>query len=102
MAAHGIFHYLVVLGAAEEDADAGVFVGAFAVAVECLQVEGQFAHVFRFKAAGFEFKRHETLQVTMVEEQIKFKILIAHLHTNPFSDICKAVAQFHEEFPQVA
>ena len=63
MAADVIFHYLVVLGAAEEDADAGVFGGAFAIAVECPQVEGQLARVFRFKAAGFQLKRREALQV---------------------------------------
>jgi hypothetical protein len=38
----------------------------------------------------------------MVEEQIEFKILIAHLHAHLFADKGEAVAEFHEEFTQIA
>jgi hypothetical protein len=41
MAAHGIFHDLIVFGAAGQDADAGVFVPPPAIPVERLQIEGE-------------------------------------------------------------
>ena len=38
----------------------------------------------------------------MVEEQIRFKILIANLHAHLLANKGIAVAQFHEEFAQIA
>ena len=102
MAAHGVFHDLIILAAAEQKADAGVFVRALAVAVERLKIEGELAQVLRIKAHRLQFERHQTLQVTMVEEQIEFKILIAHLYADLFANKGEAVAEFHEEFAQIA
>ena len=45
MAAHGVFHDLIILAAAEQNADAGVFMRALAVAVERLKIEGELAQV---------------------------------------------------------
>ena len=47
MTAHGVFHDFIVVSAAEEDADAGVFVGTLAVPVEGLQIKDQLAGVMR-------------------------------------------------------
>jgi hypothetical protein len=47
VAAHGIFNDLIILGPAEQDADAGVFVWALAVPVERFQIKGQLAEVMR-------------------------------------------------------
>jgi hypothetical protein len=102
VAAHGVFHDLIILAAAEQNADAGVFVRAFAVAVERLKIEGELAQVLGLKAHRLQLERHQTLQVTVVKEQIKFKILIAHLHADFFADKGEAVAKFHEEFAQIA
>jgi hypothetical protein len=98
---HGVFHDLIVLAAAEQNADAWVFVRALAVPVERLQIKGQLAHVLGFKAAGLQFKRHQALQVAVIEEQIEFEILVAHLHTHLFADKGKAVAKLHQEFAQI-
>ena len=43
MAAHGVFHDLIIFAAAEQDADAGVFVRALAVAIKRLQIKGELA-----------------------------------------------------------
>ena len=45
MAAHRVFHDLIILAAAEQNANAGVFVRALAVAVERLKIEGELAQV---------------------------------------------------------
>jgi hypothetical protein len=47
MAAHGVFHDLIILAAAKQNADAGVFVRAFAVAVERLKIKGELARLMR-------------------------------------------------------
>jgi hypothetical protein len=47
-------------------------------------------------------ERHQALQVAVVEEQIRFKILIANLHAHLLANKGIAVAQFHEEFAQIA
>jgi hypothetical protein len=47
VAAHGIFHNLIVLGAAEQNADAGVFMRALAIRVKRFQIEGQLAEIMR-------------------------------------------------------
>ncbi len=101
VAAHGVFHDLIVLGAAEQNADAGVFVRAFAIPIKRLQIEGELAKMFGLKASGFQFECDQALQVAVVEEQIELKILVAHLHTHLLADKGKAVAQFHEELAQV-
>jgi hypothetical protein len=36
-------------------------VRALPILIERLQIKGQFPHVFRFKAAGLQFRRDETL-----------------------------------------
>jgi len=47
VATHGVFHDLIILAAAEQNADAGVFVRALAVAVERFQIKGQLASVMQ-------------------------------------------------------
>jgi len=47
VATHGIFHDFIVLGAAEQYADAGVFVRALVITVKRFQIEGQLAGVMR-------------------------------------------------------
>ena len=66
------------------------------------KIEGELAQVLGLKAHRLQLERHQTLQVTVVKEQIKFKILIAHLHANLFADKGEAVAELHEEFAQIA
>ena len=102
VAAHGIFHDFIILGAAEQDADARVFVWTLAVPVERFQIKGQLAHVFWLEAHSLQLEGHETLQVAVVEEQIEFEILIAHLHADLLADKGESVAEFHEELAQIA
>ena len=45
VAAHGVFHDLIVLGAAEQNADTGVFMRALAIPVKRFQIEGKLAGV---------------------------------------------------------
>jgi hypothetical protein len=40
MAAHRILYDLIILRAAEKDADAGVFMRALPISIKCLQIEG--------------------------------------------------------------
>ena len=102
VAVEGVFHDLLVLAAAEQDADAGVLVGALAVAVERFQIEGQLAHVLRLEAACLQLEGDETLQVAMEEEEIELEVLIADLHAHLLADEGKAVAQLHEELAKIA
>lgn len=101
VAVQRIFHDFIILGAAQEDTDAGIFVRALAVTVQCFQIKRQLAHVFRLEAAGLEFKCDQTLEVAVVEEEIEFKILIADLYADFLADKSEAVAEFHEKFPQI-
>ena len=98
VSAHGVFDDFIVLGAAEQDTDAGVFMRTLAIAVKRFQIEGQLAQVGGLKAHCLEFEGYEALEVTMIEEQIEFEILIANLHTYSFADKSKAVTELHEEF----
>jgi len=43
--------------------------------------------VLRFETPSLKFKRNEALQVSMIEEQIQFKVLIANLNSNLFSNV---------------
>jgi hypothetical protein len=47
MSAHRIFDDLIIVGAAEQDANAGVFMRALAIPIERFQIERQFALVMR-------------------------------------------------------
>src|SRR5260370_863165 len=94
MTAHCIFHHLIILCTTKQNANTGILVRAFAVSVQSLQVESELSHVLWLKAPCLEFERDETLQITVIEKQIQFEILIAYLYTNLLTDKCKTVAKF--------
>jgi len=66
MAAHGVFHHFIVFAAAEQDADAGVFMRTLVVPVERFQIKGQLAHVLRFKTAGLQLEGDQWLRVAEI------------------------------------
>jgi len=47
------------------------------------------------KRAGFQFKGDEALEVSMIEEQIQLRILIANLNSNLFSNESKAISKLN-------
>ncbi len=101
MPAHGVLNYFVILRSAEKNANAWIFMRPLPVAVQSLQIEGELAHMFWFKPSHFQFEGNEALQVSMIEEQIQFKILIANLNPNPFSNDSEAVSKLQKEFSEI-
>jgi len=65
-----------------QNADAGVLVWALPVTIKRFQIEGKLAQVFGFEANSLQLKCHEVLQITVIGEQVQFKILVTDLHTH--------------------
>ena len=67
-AAEGVFDDLVILGRAEEQADAGVFMLLADIAVEGFEVEVELTEVRGFEASDLELDGDEGIEFAMVEE----------------------------------
>ncbi len=62
----------------------------------------QLAELFAIPARIVEIDdAHQALQVPMVEEQIQFKVLIADLNSNFFSNESEAVSKLHQKLFQI-
>ena len=60
VAAHGIFHDLIVFAATKQDSDAAVFMRALVVPVKRFKVESQLAHMFGFEADSLRLMSYLT------------------------------------------
>ena len=74
---------------------------SFSIPIKGLEIESELAHMLRRESPSFEFKGNKTLKIPVIEEQIKFKVLIAYLNTNLFSNKSEAIPQLHQKFSEI-
>ena len=67
------------------------------VPVEGLQIELEFAKVFRLKLDDLEFKRDQAVECAIEEEQIEFKVSSANLDRVMTADVAEVAAELDQE-----
>ena len=87
----------MVAGFAQQHPDAGRFVRLLVVAVERLQVEAEFAEMFRLEFAHLELKRHQAVEAPVEEQQIEEEIPVANLHLKLLADKAEITPEFEQE-----
>ena len=95
--AQGIFDDLVILRRTKQYADRRLLVRLLHVAVEGLQVELEFAQVFRLELDDLEFKRDQAIERPVEEEQVECKVPPADLDRVMAADVAEVAAEFDQE-----
>lgn len=95
--AKGVLDLHAVGFATEEDADGGVFVGTLDIAIEGFEIELELTKVAWVELTGLEFDRNQTLEASVIEEEIAFESGTAHGEAVFFFHEKEVFAQFEDE-----
>ena len=94
-----IFNDLVILRRTKQYSNRWLLMRLLHVAVESLQIELEFAKVFRLELDDFEFKRDQAVECAIKEQQIEFKVSSANLDRLMTANVAEVAAKFDQEPP---
>lgn len=90
----------MVLGRAQEHANARLLVRFLHVPIEGLQVEFQLAQMFRLKLLDLQLEGDQAIERSIEEQQVQHEIPSSDLEWVVAADKTEIAAQFDEECPQ--
>lgn len=97
-ATQSIFHDLIILTGAKQDADRRTLVLFAYISVESFQIKIQLAEIFRLEPRHLQFKCDQAVETTMKEEQIESKVARSYLHRELRADKAKVPAKLQQKF----